>query len=75
MRIRVTVITDGKRWIAHGESGHNDSSSLQHMEVECDPQWVTRLDRDMICVVEADIAHRPNRLQSVKGRRVRAGRR
>lgn len=68
MKIRITVVTDGKRWIAHGESGRNDSTSLQHMEVECDPQWETKLDRDMICVVEADIPYKPNRVQSTKGR-------
>lgn len=68
MKIRIVIVTDGKRWIAHGERDKTDSNSLQHIEVECDPQWVTRLDRDMICVVEADLDYQPNRLQSVKGR-------
>jgi hypothetical protein len=70
--IRAVVITDGKRWIAHGESGQSESSSLQHIEVECDPQWETRLDRDMVCVVEATITYKPNRVQRVRGRARRA---
>lgn len=68
MKIRITVITDGKRWIAHGESGESDSNNLQHMEVECDPQWATNLDKDMICTVVADIPYAPNRVQSFKGK-------
>ena len=68
MKIRVIVVSDGKRWVAHGESDCSDSTSLQHMEVECDPQWQTRLDRDMICAVEAEIPYKPNRLQTIKGK-------
>lgn len=67
MKIRVVVITDGRRWIAHGESGESDNRSLQHMEVECEPQWSTDLRRDMICTVEAEIPYAPNRLRSFKG--------
>lgn len=75
MKIRIVVLTDGKRWIAHGESGEDDSSSLQHMEVECDPQWSTNLKRDMICVVEAEIPYTPNRVQSFNGVRVEPAKR
>jgi hypothetical protein len=67
IKIRVVVVTDGKRWIAHGESGETDSCSLQFMEIECDPQWRTQLDRDMICIVEADIPYKPNRVQIIEG--------
>lgn len=67
MRIRLIVVTNGDRWIAHGESAASDSESLCHMEVECSPQWQTDLDKDMICVVEADIQYQPNRLQVARG--------
>ena len=68
LKIRIVLLTDGKRWIAHGQSGNSDSDCLQHIEVECDPQWQTRLDRDMICIVEAAVPYKPNRIQSIRGR-------
>jgi hypothetical protein len=67
VKIKILVVTDGNRWIAHGESASSESESLCHIEVECNPQWQTDLSKDMICVVEAEIPYTPNRLQTIAG--------
>jgi hypothetical protein len=67
LKVRIVIVTNGKRWLAHGESDNNDSENLCFIEVECDPQWQTNLDRDMICVVEAEIPYSPNRVQAFNG--------